>query len=145
MTRLSLILLCGLLGVPWSVFAQDDTMGNVRGVVEDTSKTRNRIDGVRVIIVDPDSNEYETVTDSNGEYAITGLSPGRYLMSFYKDGYGAREGKRLTIIAGGTVYMPVKITKSEPPWLLLICLGGAAILICGLVIAVGFRIDKTSS
>ena len=142
MKRISLTLLCSLLGIPWPVFAQDATTGNVRGVVEDTLPAQNRLEGVRVFAIDPDSNEYEAVTDSNGEYAITGLFPGRYLMSFYKDGYGAREGKRLTIVAGGNVYMPVKMTKTKPPWMIIFF--GGVVLIIGLAIAVISRRDGPS-
>ena len=144
MARLSLILLCGLLGVPWSAFAQDAATGSVRGTVSDTSTLQKPIEGVRVAIVDPTSSEYETVTDSNGEYEITGLLPGRYLMNLYKDGYGKREGKPITVVAGATGYMSMKMTKSEPPWLLIIGLGVVAILIVGLVVAVASRNDSPS-
>jgi hypothetical protein len=143
-----MVLLWCLWYIAGAVFAQDATTGIVRGSVYDNSTPQNEIEGVTVVVVDVASNRYEAVTDANGEYEITGLSPGRYLMSFFKDDYEAREHKRLEIFAGSNHYAPVQMTKSEPPskppWLLLICLGGVAILICGLVIAVGFRIDRTS-
>ena len=144
MTRLILILLGGLLGVPWSVIAQDATVGSLRGIVFDTSTPQKSIEGVRVVIVGPASSEYETVTDSNGEYEITGLPPGRYLMNLYKDGYGRREGNPIVVVAGATGYTSMKMTKSEPPWLMIIGLGVVAILIVGLVVAAVSRTDNSS-
>ena len=148
MTRLSLIILCSLLGNPWSVFAQDATTGTIRGVVEDTSATRYPIDGVRVVIIDPEGTEYETVTDDQGDYVITGLSPGHYLLNLYKDGYETRKDQPVKAIAGGDYYVPVRMAKKEPPglispWLLFICFGGV-VLIVGLVVAVASRNDSPS-
>ena len=142
MKPLSLTLLFGLLSVPWSTFAQDATTGTVRGQVEDTSTLQKPIEGVRVVAVDLAGMEYEALTDIVGEYAITGLPAGRYLMSFHKDGYEEREGKRLEIIAGRDHYMPVKMIKSRPPWLLIIGLGIVAIVIIGLVVAASSRDDS---
>ena len=132
--RLRLVLLWCLWCITGAVFAQDTTTGTLRGSVYDNSTLQDEIEGVSVVVVDVASERYEAVTDANGEYKITGLSPGRYLMSFYKDGYEAHEGKRLEIFTGSNHYAPVKMIKnSDPPWLLLISLGAAAILICGLV------------
>ena len=41
-------------------------------------------------------------------------------------------------MAGGEHYVPIKMIAKEPPWLLLICLGVAAVLIVGIAIVVGF-------
>ena len=144
MMRLSLVSLWCLWYIAGVVFAQDTATGTVRGSVYDNSTPQNEIEGVRVVVVDVVSNRYDAVTDANGEYEITGLSPGRYLMSFYKDGHETHEGKRLEVFVGNNHYAPVQMTKSEPPWLLLVSLGAAVILVAGLVIAVGFRVDRTS-
>lgn len=146
MTRLSLIFLCSLLGNPWSVLAQDATTGTIRGVVEDTSATRYPIEGVKVVIIDLDGNEFETVTDEKGDYVISGLSPGHYLLSLYKDGYETRKDQPVKAIAGGDYYVPMRMAKKEPPrlispWLLFICFGGV-VLIVGLVVAVASRNDS---
>lgn len=142
--RLSLVSFWCLWSITGAVFAQATTTAIVRGSVYDNSMPQNEIQGVRVVVVDVAGERSEVMTDAHGEYEITGLSSGRYLMSFYKDGYEAHEGKRLEIYAGSNHYAPVQLIKSsEPPWL-LICLGGAAIFICGLVIALGFRINKNS-
>ena len=144
MKRLSLILFCCLWGIPGAVFSQDATTGTVRGYISDTSTAQLPIEGVRVIIVSADGTEFETTSDNMGEYQKSGIPPGRYLLSIYKDGYGDRTGKPVTVVAGGDHYVPLKMHKKEPPWLLLLCLGVAAVLIVGLAIAVGLRIDRPS-
>ncbi len=112
MKRLNLILtLCSLWVIPVAVFAQEATTGSVRGHVIDASTTQLPIEGVRVVIVSVDGLENEAETDSNGEYEIIGLVPGRYLMSVYKKGYRGRRGKPVTVIAGGTHYVPMKIAE----------------------------------
>ena len=147
-----------LLSCLWSVcvlesaFAQDETTGTIRGSVEDNSTKQNRIDDVRVVMVDLNGNQYETVTNDYGDYVITGVSPGRYLMSLYKDGYETLKDKQVTAIAGGDTYVPMnyvpmKMTKKEPsslftPWLLYIFLG-AVVPIIGIVVAVATRTDRS--
>lgn len=135
----SLILLCCLWGVPGAVFSQDATTGTIRGIISDTSPEQLPVEGVRVVIIGTDGSEFETTSDSNGEYKRAGIPPMRYLLSIYKDGYGDRTGKPVTVVAGGDHYVPLKMDKKEPPWLLLICLGVAAVLIVGIAIVVGLR------
>ena len=88
--------------------AQVPTTGTVRGNVVDTSEAQLPIEGVLVILVDVSGPKYETVTDSSGEYKKSDLRPGRYLLSIYKDGYGDRVGKPITVVAGGTHYVSLK-------------------------------------
>ena len=140
MKRFCLILaLCGLWGILAAVFAQDSTTATVRGMVFDASETQVPIQGVRVVIVDVNGLENETDTDSNGEYKIVGLAPGRCLLSIFKAGYDDRVGRPVTVVAGGEYYVPIKMTKIKltsllqrkfisSPWLFLLCLGGAFVL-----------------
>ena len=119
--------------------AQEAT-GVVRGHIVDTSEAQLPIEGVLVVIVDVSASEYEAMTDSSGEYTIIGLAPGRYLISIYKDGYGDRTGKQVTVVAGGDHYVPLKMTKrgglishlernlGSPLGLVLFCVGGALLL-----------------
>ena len=123
--------------------AEKSKTGAVRGIVFDTSTAQLPIEGVRVVLVASSALETEGETASNGEFKIVGLAPGRYLLSCYKDGYGDRTGNPVTVVADGEHYIPVKMVKKEPPWLLLICLGGAAVLIVGIAIVVGLR-DRPS-
>jgi hypothetical protein len=124
--------------------AEHTKTGAVRGNVVDTSTAQLPIEGVLVVLVASSALETEGETASNGEFKIVGLAPGRYLLSCYKDGYGDRTGNPVTVVAGGEHYIPVKMVKKEPPWLLLICLGGAAVLIVGIAIVVGLQTDRSS-
>ncbi len=117
--------------------------GAVRGNVVDPSMAELPVTGVRVVLVAANGLETEGETTSNGEFKIVGLVPGRYLLSIYKDGYEDRTGKPVTVVAGGEHYISLKTIKEEPPWLLLICLGTAAVLIVGIAIVVGLR-DRPS-
>ena len=123
--------------------AEHTKTGAVRGYASDTSTAQLPIEGARVVLVAASGLETEGETASNGEFIIVGVAPGRYLLSIYKDGYGDRTGKPVTVIAGGTHYVPITMSAKEPPWLLLICLGVAAVLIVGIAIVVGLR-DRPS-
>ena len=127
--------------------AEEAKTGAVRGNVSDTSMERLPaelpIEGARVVLVAANGLETEGETASNGEFKIVGLAPGRYLLSIYKEGYEDRTGKPITVVAGGEHYVSLKTIKEEPPWLLLICLGVAAVLIVGIAIVVGLR-DRPS-
>ena len=122
--------------------AEHAKTGAVRGLVSDTSMELP-VEGARVVLVAASGLETEGETASNGQFKIVGLAPGRYLLSCYKNGYGERTGNPVTVVAGGEHYIPVKMVKKEPPWLLLICLGVAAVLIVSIAIVVGLR-DRPS-
>ena len=117
--------------------------GAVRGYILDASPAQLPIKGVRVVLLAVSGLETEGETASNGEFKIVGVAPGRYLLSCYKDGYVDRTNNPVTVVAGGEHYIPTRMTKKEPPWLLLICLGVAAVLIVGIAIVVGLR-DRPS-
>ena len=118
MTRLNLALIF-LVCVPISagtVFAQDgfpQQGGTVRGQIVDTTETQNPIEGVTVVIVATDGTEYTTTTDINGDYEHFGIPAGRYLISIYKEGYGDRMGKPVTVVNGGDHCVPLKMTKKD--------------------------------
>lgn len=119
--------------------AEHAKTGAVRGNVVDTSAAQLRIKGARVVLRAAGGLETEGETTNNGEFKIVGLAPGRYLLSCYKEGYSDRVNKPVTVMAGGEHYMSIKMSVKEPPWLLLICLGVAAVLIVGIAIVVGLR------
>ena len=132
MTRLSLALMfvaCTIISAG-IVFAQQG--GTVRGQIVDTTERQNPIEGVEVVIVAQDGTEFTTTTDANGDYEKSGIPAGRYLISIYKDGYGDRLGKPVTIVNGGDHFVPLKMTKkntiidffqSSVPmfWVLILC------------------------
>ena len=117
MTRLSFaLMLIACLSMSVSIiFAQGDGVngGTVEGKITDTSSKQNPIEGVQVKIVDQKGTEYEATTDENGEYTRTDLPAGRYLISIYKEGYGDRIGKPVTVVDGGKHYVPLKMTQKS--------------------------------
>ena len=97
-------------------FAQDDLTqqgGTVRGTIVDTTTAQNPIEGVEVIIKATSGEEYTATTDVNGDYEISGIPTGRYLISIYKERYGDRIGKPVTVLAGGDHYVPLKMAKKN--------------------------------
>ena len=140
MKRFSLILvLYTLLTIPMAVFAQVPATGTIHGNIVDTSEAQLPIEGVRVVVVSTRGSEYETTTDSNGDYTLI-LTPDRYLVCIYKDGYVDRISKPVTVVAGGDHYVPLKMTKragllsllerqfNSAVWPFLLCVGGAFVL-----------------
>ena len=110
MKRLCIMLtLCSLVFISPVVFAQDATTGSVQGTVRDKA---NLLEGVRVVAADTDGVDHGTLTDSNGEYKIAGLAPGRYLMSFTKDGYQERSNKPITVSARLEQHIPMIMVKT---------------------------------
>ncbi len=97
------------------LFAQDAAIngGTVRGQIVDTTDKQNPIEGVDVRIVGTDGTEYKAITDANGDYVRAGIPAGRYLISIFKDGYGDRLGKPVTVVNGGDHYVPLKMTKKS--------------------------------
>ena len=140
MTRLSLTLMFvvyTILSIS-VVFAQQG--GTVRGQILDTTEVQHPIEGVEVKIVGVvevkivgvDGSEFTTTTDANGDYEKSGIPAGRYLISIYKEGYGDRLGKPVTVVNGGDHFVPLKMTKkntivdffqSPVPmfWVLILC------------------------
>ncbi|MXV75726.1 carboxypeptidase regulatory-like domain-containing protein [Candidatus Poribacteria bacterium] len=146
MPRLNLALICVsylVLSVDIA-FAQNDFLhggtiddltqlsGTIRGQIVDTTEMQNPIEGVEVRIVAAGGEEYIATTDANGNYKHSGIPAGRYLISIYKEGYGDRLGKAVTVVNGGDHYVPLKMTKKdtivdflEAPvpmyWVLILC------------------------
>jgi len=111
LTYMLVVLLCVYTGV---AFAQDS--GKVHGEVIDTTKQRQPVSGVSVVVVDTSGTEYEATTGDNGEYSIEGVPAGRYLFTISAQGYVPRRGFRpVTVISGGDHYVDLKITRKDSP------------------------------
>ena len=148
MKQLSLILILWVLwGIPGTLFAQDATTGTVRGQILEVSQAELPLEGVRVVIIAVDGREHEAKTDSNGEFKISGLAPGRYLVSIYKQGYGDRVGKPLTVLAGGEQYFSLKMAKKKIPRVVLLIGFGIILLLCLIIVAViiGHQTNRPSN
>lgn len=119
MKRLSFILILGVCLATYGTiaFAQEADVsrsgGTVRGQIVDTTTGQSPVSGVRVVVKDGSGAESEATTDDAGEYEITNLPSGRYLLSVYKDGFGDRTGKPVTVVSGGDHYVPLKMTKKD--------------------------------
>ncbi|MDE0466725.1 MAG: carboxypeptidase-like regulatory domain-containing protein [Candidatus Poribacteria bacterium] len=113
MTRLRLALMVVAYTIISVGIACAQDGGTVRGQIVDTTERQNPIEGVEVVIVAQDGTEFTTKTDANGDYEKSGIPAGRYLISIYKDGYGDRLGKPVTIVNGGDHYVPLKMTKKN--------------------------------
>ena len=114
--NLALILIICISIYVGTVFAQDDLTqqgGTIRGQIVDTTEAQNPIEGVDVRIVATSGEEYTAITDANGDYEKSGIPAGRYLISIYRDGYGDRVGKPVTVVNGGDHYVPLKMTKKN--------------------------------
>ena len=87
--------------------------GTVRGRVMDATPSQNPLKGVRTVIIDADGIEYETLTDSNGDFVQTNIPAQRYLINVYKEGYGERLGKPVTVVNGGDHYVRLRMAKLD--------------------------------
>jgi biopolymer transport protein ExbB len=142
------IIIASLLILPILVFAQEEEVetmetpaaltsggtGVIRGSVVDTSPNRNPVGGVSVSYVGsgPD-NRGEVVSDATtGEYEITGLKPGQFIISTHKSGYADRTEIPATVVAGNDTVVEIKMRKKDTPityfqkmgwvgWPLLVC------------------------
>jgi hypothetical protein len=122
MSRLSVTLILSLCLMVYSVtaFAQDEMTadttaggGTLRGAIVDTTTQENPVADVQVKIVATDGTETEATSDSSGEWEVTSIPAGRYLVSIYRQGYGSREGKRVTVLPGGDQELRLKMTKKN--------------------------------
>ena len=109
LTYIMVVLLCVCAGM---ALAQDT--GKVNGEVIDTTKQRGPVPNATVVAVDSGGNEYSGTTDSNGDYAIEGIPPGRYLFTISASGFVPRRGVRpTTVISNGDHYVDFKLTKKD--------------------------------
>ena len=64
------------------------------------------------------TNEQESKTDSKGEFEITGLATGEYVLSFEKPGYKGFTTRRLEVVSGETVKLRsvIELAKEGEPY-----------------------------
>jgi biopolymer transport protein ExbB len=143
------IIIASLLTLPIFAFAQEEEAeettpgtpvstaaagtGIIRGTVVDTSPNRNPVGGVTVSYVGTGGTRGDISTDATtGEYEITGLNPGQYVISTHKSGYADRTEIPATVVAGNDTVIEIKMRKKDTPltyfqkmgwvgWPLLIC------------------------
>jgi biopolymer transport protein ExbB len=140
------IIIASLLILPVLVFAQEETTsetpatlaaggtGIIRGTIVDTSPNRNPVGGVSVYYVGTGVDNRGDVTSdpTTGEYEITGLKAGQYVLSTHKSGYADRTEMPATVVAGNDTVVEIKMRKKDTPisyfqkmgivgWPLLLC------------------------
>jgi biopolymer transport protein ExbB len=147
------IMIASLLILPIFVFAQEEETaettetaveapatltpagtGIIRGTIVDTTPNRNPVGGVTVSYVGTGlDNRGDVMSDSvTGEYEITGLNPGQYVMAASKRGYAERTELPATVVSGNDTVVEIKIRKKDTPityfqkmgivgWPLLLC------------------------
>ena len=117
MTRLILVLVFVAHAslFPHPIFAQGklgNRGGTVRGKITDTTDAHNPIEGVRVMILTKDETGF-TTTDANGNYKLTSIPVGRYLISLQKEGYNDWRGRPVTVLRDGDHFIPLKMFKKS--------------------------------
>ena len=89
--------------------------GTVQGMITDTTPAQNPIEGVEVqiVAVGPEDRNlaFIATTDVKGNYRHDGIPAGRYLINIYREGYGDRLEKPVTVVNGGNHFVPLKMVK----------------------------------
>ena len=89
--------------------------GTVQGMITDTTPAQNPIEGVEVqiVAVGPEDRNlaFIATTDVKGNYRHDGIPAGRYLINIYREGYGDRLEKPVTVVNGGDHFVPLKMLK----------------------------------
>ncbi len=112
-----IICVCIFLSIP-TAHGQEaefmDSSATIRGEVIEATPEQMPIEGVTVTIINTGTNEtYTVTTDKNGAYEKTGLPPGRYRITFEKEGYGNRASRSKVVAIGGEISVPMKMNKKE--------------------------------
>ena len=106
---------------PRQDFAKNAT-GTIRGrIIEGNALTpeldllqERAIPGVEVVISNIHGEKYQTTTDSGGNYKLSSIPPGRYLLGFHKTGHGSKIGKPVTVVAGKVHNEPLLEMGKKP-------------------------------
>lgn len=97
-----------------TVTAVDVGAATVKGKIVDTSPEQKPIADVTVkIVYNATGQEYIVTTDKDGHYEKTDLPAGRYTVSVFKKGYGARIGSSKVVAAGGEIFEIIKMRKKD--------------------------------
>ena len=74
---------------------------------------KRRLVGLELLLLAPMARNMKPQRMMSVNIASRACHQGRYLLSIYKDGYGDRTGKPVTVVAGGDHYVPLKMTKKD--------------------------------
>ena len=150
------IIVISLLIFPTLLFAQeegDETpmettlttgTGIIRGTVVDTTPDRNPIPNVSISYVGPGvDNRGDVTSDETGNYEITGLTSGQYVINAEKTRYAKRESMPATVVAGNDTVIEIKMRQKDTPITYFQKMGiiGWPLLFCS-ILAVTFIIER---
>jgi uncharacterized membrane protein YgcG len=97
------------------VSAQQSATGTLRGQIAD--EFGGVIVGATVTVVDPAGKERAAQTDNDGQFAIAGLAPGKYIVRVVSAGFAFYENADVTVNAGrndlGKITLGVSLEKEE--------------------------------
>ena len=93
---------------PWLAFSQ--TTGTIAGPVTDSLGAI--IPGTTVTVVAADGNQKQAITNSRGEYSITGLVPGKYTVKAIAPKFALYENAEVNIAAGQRNELAIVLTVS---------------------------------
>ncbi len=102
--------LCGALGA-LPLGASAALTGQLQGHVTEAG-TKVPVAGVTVAAAAP-SGRYVTTTDAKGAYAIVGIVPDTYTLSFQKNGYGPFSTSGVTVLADATQIVDALLERNS--------------------------------
>jgi len=87
--------------------------GIIKGTIVDTSPQRIPIPNVTIEYRGPSNGQVEA--DETGNYEITGIKPGQYILNAKKSRYNPRDEMSATAIAGSDTIIEIKMRKKDTP------------------------------
>lgn len=96
------------ISVVFAGAATAQSMGSIGGQITDTLGAV--VVGANVTIVSPDGKQKQTVSNSRGEYALTGLVPGTYVVKAIAPKFALYENANVVVTAGERTDLIVVLT-----------------------------------
>jgi hypothetical protein len=104
------LILAFALCVSSSVFAQQSAIGTLHGQVTDAFG--GVIVGATITVVDANGAEKTAVTNAEGNYVVSGLAPGQYIVRAIAGGFALYENAEIEVTAGRREPLNITLTVS---------------------------------
>jgi len=89
--------------------------GTIKGSIFDTSPQRNPIAGATISYTGPGGKTGEVTSDDAGNYEITGLPPGTYILNAWHRRYAERKNLSVIVTPGGEAIFDIKMREKDTP------------------------------